>query len=89
MDAQTRFSVAWSEPYRMRTLPARVSAHAPQSLWSASHYFLSDLIGNVLKFPLRVLVQSTSRVGRSAESVSIVIKGNCSTFRPGFYFIGF
>jgi hypothetical protein len=30
------------------TLPARVRAHAPQLLWSPSHYFLPDLIGHVL-----------------------------------------
>jgi hypothetical protein len=49
-------------------LPARVSAHDPQFSLSPSHYFLSDLIGNVIphyKVPLRVLVDSTSRVGRS------------------------
>jgi hypothetical protein len=47
------------------TLPARVSAHAPQLSWSPSHYFLSDLMENTtLKVPLRVLVESTDFQGQ-------------------------
>jgi hypothetical protein len=64
------------------TLPARVSEHAPQFSLSPSHYFLSDLIGNILPQSPRVLVESTSRFG----SVSIFIEGNWSNFGPGFYF---
>ena len=30
------------------TLSTRISTHAPQFVLSLSHYFLSDLIGNVL-----------------------------------------
>ncbi len=39
-----------------------------------------------LKVPLRVLIESTSTGGWSAESVTIFIKGNWSKFRPYFLF---
>ena len=47
--------------------------HASEFSFSPSHYFLSDLIGEMysLKVPLRVLY--SPRVGRSAWSVSILI----------------
>jgi len=53
------------------SLPACVSAHAPQISLSLSHYFLSDLIGNVLphspSWGLSHAVESNSCVGRSGQ----------------------
>ena len=54
------------------TLPARVSAHAPQFLWSPSHYFLSDLIRNVVpQSPSPSKSLFSQRLGRERRCVHL------------------
>ena len=52
IEAHTLFSIAWSGPYRMSQHSScarqRALCHAPQFSLFRSHYFLSDLMWNVL-----------------------------------------
>jgi hypothetical protein len=58
----------------------RFSAHSPQFLWSPSHYFLSDLIGNVLpQSPLKGLSRVRCPPPASASPAGLAD-------RIGFYF---
>jgi hypothetical protein len=50
---------------------------------------VSYVHSDYFKVPLRVLVESTSRVGRSVGSVSIFIEVTGQKVGPGFYLIGF
>jgi hypothetical protein len=88
--AQILFSIAWSEPHRMSDSScARQRARSSICIVSETlrHYFLSNVIGSLLpQSPSWVLVESTSRVGKSVGSVffSIFIEGDWSKFRSWF-----
>jgi hypothetical protein len=75
MEAQTLFSMDWSEPYRMSHSscahqPARISIfHVSVTISYFTYQIPKEMYS--LKVPLRVVIESTSWVGRSAGSVSI------------------
>ncbi len=75
MEAQTLFSIDWSRPYTMSHSscahqPARTSIFQVSVTISYFTYQISKEMYS-LKVPLRVVIESTSWVGRSAGSVSI------------------
>jgi hypothetical protein len=53
-EAQTLISIAWSEPYRMSDFCCARERARSSSFMPPSHYFLSDLIGNVIPQSLLV-----------------------------------
>jgi hypothetical protein len=75
MSAMSLSGAGRSDYFRMKTLPARVSAHAPQNSLSPSPYFLADLTGNIILSHAQFFKVHDKEAQQGSDSVSSSLFG--------------